>query len=146
MQKPTIADARVVEAGVVQVRRRAASTSMRIPGSVSPSNSGQHLVEVVVGRGASTGAVEQRRRDGVVAGVGEPAGDVLDVVVHPERLLDHDHRPAGSAIRHRLVGRHRPVGGLQGQVVDLHARVATTPTLVAPADRPCQRRAPTLTS
>ena len=86
----------------------------------------QHLLEVVVGRGAAARPVEERRRDGVVAGVGEPPGDVLDVVVHPERLLDHDHRPPRAAVRHRLVRGHRPVGGLQGQLVDLHAGVATT--------------------
>ena len=65
--------------------------SDRIPSSVSPSNSGMTFAEVAVRRGAAAGAVEQVGGDGVVAGGGEAAGDVLDVVVDAEGLLDHDH-------------------------------------------------------
>ena len=64
------------------------------------------LREVVVRRGAAAGAMEHRRCDRPVARGGEAAGDVTDVLVHAERLLDHDDR--GGRLR---------VGG---HVVDLH--------------------------
>ena len=120
----------------------AASTSIRIPGSVSPSNSGKHLLEVVVGRGAAARPVEQRRGDGVVAGVGEPAGDVLDVVVHPERLLDDDDRPGRPAFGDAGVEPHRTVGGGEGDVVDLHVHRASTCAMAGSADGRRLRCAP----
>ena len=36
--------------------------------------------------------MEELRRDGEVALVGESVGDVADVVVHAEGLLEHDDR------------------------------------------------------
>ena len=80
----------------------AASTSMRMPSSVSPANNlHDPSMSPYVG-GPAAGPVEERRRDGVVAGIGEAAGDVLDVLVDAERLLDDDHRrrvasPSGAA-------------------------------------------------
>jgi hypothetical protein len=38
----------------------------------------------------------QVRRQGDVAGLGEARGDVADVVVQPEDLVDHDHARAPS--------------------------------------------------
>ena len=80
----------------------------------------EHLVEVAVGRRAAARPVEQRRRHGVVAGIGEAPGHVLDVVVHPERLLDDDHRTRRAPFRHDLVEAHRSISGLEGDVSDLH--------------------------
>jgi hypothetical protein len=88
----------------------AASTSSRMPSSVSPSS-------------AAAGAVEQGRRDRVVAGVGDAPRDVLDVVVDAEGLLDHDDRGPGLAVGRGLVGAHRSVGGRQLDIAGLgHAR------------------------
>ena len=52
---------------------------------------GHDLREVVVRRRASAGTVKHGGRRGVVAGGREAARDVANVVVHAERLLDHDH-------------------------------------------------------
>ena len=51
-----------------------------------------HRGEVVVRARPSPGPVEQLRRDRVVPRRREPARHVADVLVEPERLLDHDHR------------------------------------------------------
>ncbi len=69
----------------------------------------QDLGEVVVGRGAAAGPVEEVRRDGVEARIGEPLRDALDVVVDPERLLHDDDRPGRGLGRPSLEDVHRPV-------------------------------------
>ena len=56
--------------------------------------------------------MEEVRCHGVIAVVGEPAGDVLDVVVDSERLLDHDDTATTAVVGNRLVHGHRPVGCL----------------------------------
>ena len=72
--------------------------------------------EVLVAVGRGPGAVEEVGGHRVVAGVGEPAGHVLDVVVDPEGLLDDDDRAPGRAVGHRLVERHGAVGGVEVSV------------------------------
>ena len=57
-----------------------------------------HLAEVVVGSGASAGAVEDRRRDRVISLRGESPRDVFDVLVHAEGFLDHDDRTCGRPL------------------------------------------------
>ena len=76
-------------------------------------------VGVVLHR-AATGAVEERRREGVVSHVGEPRRDVADVRVHAERLLDHQHGTSRLTLRLGLEAGHRAVGGLEHEVVGLH--------------------------
>jgi hypothetical protein len=44
------------------------------------------------------------RGHGTVALAGEPAGDVLDVLVDPERLLNDDNRGAQRSFRPGVVG------------------------------------------
>ena len=75
-----------------------------------------HRVPVAVLRSAAAGAMEEVGGDRVVPGGGEPAGDILDVVVDAERLLDHDDRRGGLgvAVGDRLVAAHGAVGGLEG--------------------------------
>ena len=100
-----------------------------MPASVRPSKSWSHLLEVAVGRRATARPVEERGRDGVVPGVGEAPGDVLDVVVHTERLVDDDHRLRRATFGHARVEPHRAVGGVEGDVGDLHALVLARPPL-----------------
>src|SRR6266446_3835029 len=54
---------------------------------------------------AALDSVEDRGRDGQVAVLREAVGDVLDVVIHAEDILDHDQRAP------RLSGRRGLVGG-----------------------------------
>jgi uncharacterized membrane protein len=55
-------------------------------------------------------AREQFRRDREVAELGEAADDVLDVLVHAEDLLHHEHhRKPPARRRHGAVGRDFPV-------------------------------------
>ena len=84
-----------------------------------------HRVPVPVLRGAAAGAVEEVGSDGVVPGRGEPAGDVLDVVVDAERLLHHHDRGGGAVVGHRLVAAHGAVGGLEGAGSGVHRRRLT---------------------
>src|SRR5688572_12831460 len=64
--------------------------------------------------------MEQVRGDRVEAGVAGPAGDVLDVVVDPEDLLDDDERST-RLIGPDLVQRHRTVGGRELDRAGLHS-------------------------
>jgi hypothetical protein len=57
------------------------------------------LPDLVVAERRIAAAVEQVRRHREVPGVREPPGDVDDVVVHAERLVDDDHRVPGSSRR-----------------------------------------------
>ena len=47
----------------------------------------------------------ERRRDGVIAGMREAAAEILDVLVHAEDFLHHQHHR-----RVRLAGRPRAIG------------------------------------
>ena len=78
--------------------------------SADPDEVLDHRAEVAVGDDGATGAVEHVGRDGVVAGRGDPAGDVFDVRVDAERLLDHDDRAARLAVGDGFVAAHRTVG------------------------------------
>ena len=107
--EPDDADARRVEALGLEVRDRRVDVGEDAL-VADAFEERHHLGEVVVRRGTAAGAVEHRRRDADVAGGGDAAGDVLDVVVHPERLLDHDDRALGLTLGVGLVDLHRPVG------------------------------------
>ena len=79
------------------------------------------LGEVAVGDGAAACPVEEVGGHGVVALGGQVARHLLDVVVDPEGLLDHDHRPAGVAVGAGLEQVHGPVGRVEGDCPVLHA-------------------------
>ena len=53
------------------------------------------LVVVAVTEDGVTGPVKEVRGDGPVPRRSQPSGDVLDVLVHAERLLRHDDGGAG---------------------------------------------------
>src|SRR5690349_24297550 len=53
-------------------------------------------------------------RDRKIAELGEPAADVLDVLVHAEDFLDHQHyRQPAALVRHRPVRWYRTGHGLE---------------------------------
>jgi len=54
-----------------------------------PEHDRAHVVHVV-GVLRTAAAPVERRRDRVVADIGEAPGEVADVIVEPEGLLDHD--------------------------------------------------------
>ena len=131
--EPHDADAVVAEARPVQVLEGGVDVHQHaVVGEALEER--HHLAEVVVGSGAAAGAVEDRRRDRVVALVGEATGDVFDVVVHPEGFLDHDDRGLGlRPVGSRFVDLHRTVG--RGQLDRLRRHV--TPAFryaLAPSD------------
>src|SRR5256884_4167852 len=59
---------------------------------------------LVAGLEAALDAVEEGGRDGEVPVLREAVGDVLDVMVHAEDLLDHDQGAAGRAARRGFIG------------------------------------------
>ena len=79
------------------------------PVIAQPLEQREHLAPVVVRRGPAARPMEDVRRDRVVADRSEPSGHIHDVVVHPERFLDHDHTAARLTVGCRLVERHRAV-------------------------------------
>jgi hypothetical protein len=85
-----------------------------------------HLGEIVVRRSPAAGAMEQMRRNGVVPDLSEPTGDVLDVLVHAERLLDDDNRAPRVAPWSSLVDLHRSVGGRKLQRAGVHERSSSS--------------------
>ena len=93
---------------------------------------GGDAVLVVAELDARLVAVEDRRRDAVVAVLGVAVGDAADVRVDAEDLLD-DHQPAAVVrrVRRRLVGGEQvAVGGLELDVCPIrplsaHACAAT---------------------
>src|SRR5262249_4176100 len=90
------------------------------------SHQAQGLRQVVVGGYAPrTSTVEQIGRERHVPFPGEPAGHASDVVVQPERLLDHDHaRQCVARRRPRELRRHRSAGrlNLDHIALDIHPR------------------------
>jgi hypothetical protein len=83
----------------------------------------RHLLEVAVGGRAAARPVKERGRDGVVAGVREAPGDVLDVVVHTGRLVDDDHRSRRAILGRTRVEPHRAIGSVERDVGDRHTLV-----------------------
>src|SRR2546430_5777413 len=110
--EPDRPDRRVLPTGGVKVRQRGVHVD-EDGVVVEMLVQRDHLGEIRVRRGAATGPVEEVRRDRVIAGVGEPARDVLDVRVHAERLLDDDDRTAGVAHPSGFVHGHRAVGRVE---------------------------------
>jgi pimeloyl-ACP methyl ester carboxylesterase len=110
--EPDDADALVREPRGVEVADRGVDVDeQRVV--AQPLEQREHLREVAVGRDAAAGPMEDVRRHGPEPAVGEPARDVLDVVVHTERLLDHDDRGAVGRVGLGVVDVHRAVGGRQ---------------------------------
>ena len=105
------ADLAVGESDAVEVvdRRVHVGEDRRV--AADPDEVLHHRAEVaVVDHGARSGPVEHVGRDCVVTRGGEAPRHVLDVRVHTERFLDHDHGAARLAVGNGLVQPHRSVG------------------------------------
>src|SRR6266581_3303617 len=102
-----VADHADLEAGLLRLLDGRADVLHRVVDRQLAAHGAAALdVRLLVARlEAALDSVEDRGRDGQVAGLREAVGDVLDVVIHAEDLLDHDQRAP------RLSGRRGLVGG-----------------------------------
>ena len=106
-------DVAVGEPDAVQVAERGVDVGEDRLVAPDPDEVVDHRREVgVVDHCARARAVEHVGRHRVVAGGRKPAGDVLDVGVDAERLLDHDDRTERFGVGEGLVAPHRALGGL----------------------------------
>src|SRR6266566_2059389 len=102
-----VADHADLEAGLLRLLDGRADVLHRVVDRQLTAHGAAALdVRLLVARlEAALDSVEDRGRDGQVAVLREAVGDVLDVVIHAEDLLDHDQRAP------RLSGRRGLVGG-----------------------------------
>ena len=105
-QKPTTPDTGRRESSVGEVGERRVDVGQEAV-EAQRAHVGHERSHVVVRDDRVAAAVEQVRRDRPVALGSEPAADVLDVAVDPERLLEHDHarprRPVGRGVVEPIV-------------------------------------------
>ena len=104
------ADLAVGEAEAAQVAERRVDVGHDRLVVPDPDEVLDHRAEVSVVDDRAAGAVEHVGCDGVVAGRGHAAGDVFDVRIDAEGLLDDDDRAARLAVGDGFVAAHLTVG------------------------------------
>ena len=131
--EPDDADLPVREAHATEIAERGVDVDHDRVVAPDPDEVLDHRAEIAVVDDGPAGAVEHVGRDRVISSGGDPPGDVFDVRIDAERLLDDDDGTGRFAVGNGLVAAHRAVGGVDLLVSGSHVRSLGAGPALAPA-------------